>query len=82
MTEAIFIIAGFSCPIYIPTTPQSLLWVVPLTASLAIVYKATKLPKITPVNFIKETAALIGSILVFLAVTAVILYAVAWFITE
>ena len=80
-TEALSIIAGFTSPIQIPTTPQSLLWLIPLTASLAIVYKATKLPKITAGKFIQESAALLGSILIFLAITAVVLYTIARLIT-
>ena len=43
----------------------------PLVAAIAIVYKATKVPKITAVNFLKEVVILFGSIVVFMAVTAV-----------
>ena len=81
-SEAFSIIASFTSPIQVPTTPQSLLWLVPLTASLAIVYKATKLPKITAGKFLRESITLFGSIVVFLAITGVVLYAIAWLVTE
>jgi len=80
--EAIFVIATFTTPEEIGTNPQSMLWLFPLAAAIAVVYKATKLPTITAGNFIKETSALFGSIVVFIIITALALYALAWLITE
>lgn len=76
-----FVIASFTAPENIGATPQSLLWLFPLMAAIVIVYKATKLPKITAGVFLKETAVLFGSIVVFIALVAFVLYAVAWLIT-
>jgi hypothetical protein len=59
-----------------------MLWLLPLVAAIAIVYKATKVPKITAVNFLKETVVLFGSIVIFMAITALTLCAFAWLITE
>ena len=50
--------------------------------AIAVVYKATKVDKIEAASFAKESAVLIGSILVFIGVAALILYGVAWFVTE
>jgi len=47
MFSAICIIASFMVPQEIGTTPESMLFMLPLVAAIAIVYKATKLPKIT-----------------------------------
>ena len=80
--EAIFIIASFTAPEEIGANPQSILWLLPLAAAIAIVYKATKVPTITARNFIKEAAILFGSIVVFIIITALALYTLAWFITE
>ena len=77
-----FAIATFTAPERIMANPQSMLWLLPLTAAIVIVYKATKLPTITAGNFIKETAALFGSIVVFIIITALALYALAWLIVE
>ena len=80
--EAIFVIASFTAPEEIGANPQSMLWLLPLAAALAVVYKATKLPTITARNFIKEAAILFGSIVVFIIITALALYTLAWLITE
>lgn len=77
-----FLLASFTAPMDIGTTPQSLLWILPLIASIAVVYKATKVPKITAGNFIKESAELFASITVFILVTALVLFFVTKFVTE
>jgi len=76
------VIAGFAAPEEIGTNPGSMLWLLPLAASIAIVYKVTKLPTIKAGNFIKEAAVLFGSIVVSIIITALALYALAWLITE
>ena len=76
------ITASFTVPEKIDVNPQSMLWLLPLVASITIVYKATKMPKITASGFIKESAILFGSIVVFMAITAVALCVLAWLITE
>ena len=80
MELAASVLAGFTQPEQIGTTPQSMLWMLPLTASVAIVYKATKVRAIESRSFVKETALLFGSILVFIVITALVLMAVAWFV--
>ena len=82
MAMAAYILASFTTPMRIDTDPASMLWLVPLAASIAIVYKATKVHRIRPVAFLRETAVLFGSIRVFIVVAALILYGVAWFVTE
>ncbi len=74
------IMAQFRVPEDIGTNPRSLLLVLPLLAAIAVVYKATKVPKITVGNFLKETVLLFGSILVFMVITALVLATVAWLI--
>ncbi|MGB7581436.1 MAG: hypothetical protein WBL85_03185 [Sedimentisphaerales bacterium] len=74
------IMAQFRVPEEIGTNPRSLLLVLPLLAAIAVVYKATKVPKVTVGNFLKETILLFGSIFVFMVVTALVLAAVAWLI--
>ncbi len=76
------VMATFAIPEKITTDPQSMLWLLPLVASIAIVYKATKLPEIKIANFLKESVLLFGSIVIFMFVTALILYSIAWLIIE
>ncbi len=79
--ESLFVIASFTAPENIGANPQSILWLLPLVAAIAIIYKATKLPTIKAANFIKETSVLFGSIIVFIVIAALILHVVAWLIT-
>ena len=83
MTPAVVetILASFGAPMRIGTTPASMLWLLPLVVVIAVVYKATKVHKIRPWRFAKESAVLFGSIIVFITAAAVILYAVTWFVT-
>ncbi len=76
------VMATFTIPEKITTDPQSMLWLLPLVASIAIVYKATKLPEIKLANFLKESVILFGSIVVFMFVTAFVLYSIAWLVIE
>ena len=82
MLETVFIIASFTEPEQFGASPQSMLWLLPLVAAIAVIYKATKLPTIKAGNFIKEVTILFGSIVVFIIVAALILHALAWLITE
>lgn len=84
MTPAVveMILGSFGAPMRIGTDPASMLWLLPLVAVIAIVYKATKVHKIRPWPFVKESAVLFGSIIVFITVAAVILYAATWFVTK
>lgn len=78
---AISLLAAFTTPMRIGTTPASMLWLLPLVATISVVYKATKVGRMGLRSFTKETAALFGSIIVFIAVAAAILYGVAWVVT-
>ena len=80
--QPVFLLATFTAPEQIGTNPTSMLWLLPLTAAIAVVYKATKLPKITAGEFLKEVVVLFGSIVIFIITTALVLFAVAGLITE
>ncbi|MGB2866487.1 MAG: hypothetical protein WBC05_24365 [Sedimentisphaerales bacterium] len=79
---AAFVMATFTTPENIGVTPQSMLWLLPLVAAISVVYKTTKLPKIRFVHFLKESIILFGSIVIFMAITALVLVAFAWLVTE
>jgi hypothetical protein len=78
--DAILVMATFMVPEHIRTNPQSILWLLPLAAAIAVIYKATKLQTITVGVFLKEAAILFGSIIVFVIITALALYALVWLI--
>ena len=77
----ILVIATFTAPEQIRANPQAMLWLLPLTAAMAVVYKAMKLPTITAGVFLKEAAVLFGSIVVFIIIIALVLYALVWLIS-
>ena len=75
------ILGSFTTPMRIGTNPVSMLWLLPLVAAIAIVYKATKVHRMQPWPVAKETAVLFGSIILFIVVAALILHGVAWIVT-
>jgi len=82
MTLIAFVIANFTAPEKIGTDSLYMLWLLPLAAAVVIVYKATKVPTVKAGSFLKEVAVLFGSIVVFIIITALALFALAWLITE
>jgi hypothetical protein len=82
MASMIHILASFTTPMRIDTDPASMLWLIPLVASIAIVYKATKVHRVRAMPFLRESAVLFGSIMVFIIVAALVLWGIAWFVTE
>jgi hypothetical protein len=76
------VMAGFMAPEEIGTTRQSLLLLLPVVISIAVIYKATKVPRISFGNFIKESILLFLSITAFLLIIALILAAIARFVTQ
>jgi len=75
------LIATFTSPEQMPTSPQASLWILPLMVAIVVVYKTTKLPEITLRKFLKETTGLFLSILVFIVLTALVLHAIAYLIS-
>jgi hypothetical protein len=74
LLETYFLLSSFSVPERIELNPQSILWILPLAASIAIVYKALKIPKFQFRIFLKEASTLFISIIFFIAVTALVLF--------
>lgn len=72
--------ATFLSPEPVGVNPASILWLLPLALSIATVYKATKTPKITA-SFIREVLLLFGSIVLFMAAAAAVLFVVALLVT-
>jgi len=67
----------FTEPMYLPTKPVSLLWILPICLSVSLVYKAIKLEEFRPGLFVREVLFLFGTIIVFLLVIAVVLLIIA-----
>ncbi len=83
MTAEFWVVqASFTTPIQIDTTAASMLWLLPLVASIAIVYKATKVHAIRWKSFLRESAVLFGSIIVFIVAATFVIQAISWLVTE
>ena len=82
MADSSLVLAAFTAPIEIGTNPAALLWMFPLIAAIALVYKATKMR----VLFMKKY--LLASLLLFLSVSSFMIMAIAvlnllsWLITS
>jgi hypothetical protein len=74
------VLATFTTPQQIGPHPQSVLWLLPLLAAIAVTYKATKISQITAKLFIREATVLFLSITAFIIITMLVLYAVVWLI--
>lgn len=64
----------FMNPVDVPNTVWSFFWIVPIVVLIAVVYKATKLDDVLSWRYVKECAALAGTILGFMFLIAVGLY--------
>lgn len=72
------IAASFTSPMDIGTTPGSMLWLLPLALSIAVVYKATKLRELTVWKYGKEIVMLFGSIVGFMVISGLVLFVISW----
>ncbi len=75
------IIASFTHPMDISITPLSLLWILPLIATISLIYKATKLRVIIWKKMLRETVILFLTTTSFMCFLALIFWVVIEIIT-
>ena len=71
------LLAIFQTPMYIPTRPAAILWLLPLALTIALVYKAIKLEPFRPETFVREVLLLFATMVGFLVLIAGILLAIS-----
>jgi hypothetical protein len=76
------ILASFTQPENIATAWPFMLWMFPLLAAIAVIYKATKLRAILWKIFIRETLVLFGVLSGFMVLAVVVLNMLVWLITR
>lgn len=76
------VLATFAVPENIGTNPASMLWMFPLLAAIAVVYKANKLRVMFWKFFIREVVVLFGVLSGFMILAIVVLNLVVWLITQ
>ncbi len=79
--EPAILLATFTAPENIGTTPQSMLWMFPLLASIAIIYKATKMRVLLWGSFLRSATILFCTLSVFMVLSAISLKIIVWFVT-
>lgn len=76
------LLASFTAPLDISTNPQSMLWMFPLLAAIAIVYKATKMRVLFIGRFVRETLVLFATLSGFMLMAVVVLNLITWLATS
>jgi len=78
LCELGYLVATFTAPQNIGTDIKSLLWIFPLLASIAIVYKATKMRVVFLRKFFREVIILFCTLSVVMILVAVTLHVIVW----
>lgn len=63
---------------HLPTEPASLLWALPISFAIAMVYKAIKLESFTSQLFVREVVLLFITLIGFLTIAALCLLGVSY----
>ncbi|MHC5060452.1 MAG: hypothetical protein ACYTFK_05140 [Planctomycetota bacterium] len=74
MHELVPLLANFTAPEYIGNDARGLLWIFPLLASVAIIYKTTKMRVLFLKRFFKETVILFCTLSIVMVLVAVTLH--------
>ncbi|RKY12646.1 MAG: hypothetical protein DRP52_04450 [Planctomycetota bacterium] len=82
MLDGGFILAAFTAPIEIGTTPSSMLWMFPLLAAIALVYKATKMRVLFTKKYLLESLLLFLSVSGFMIMAIIVLNLLSWLVTS
>ena len=82
MADCGIILASFSAPTEIGTTPASMLWMFPLLAAIALVYKATKMRVLFTKKYLQQSALLFLSVSGFMVMAIAVLNLLSWMITS
>jgi len=80
MTTAL--LASFTSPIHIGTDPASMLWMFPLLAAIAIIYKTTKMRVLFWGRFIREVLVLFVTLSGFMISAIIVLNLITWLATS
>jgi hypothetical protein len=82
MLDVFAILASFTAPIEIGTTPASMLWMFPLLAAVSLVYKATKMRVLLTRRYLLESLLLFLSVSGFMIMAIIVLNLLSWLITS
>jgi hypothetical protein len=75
-------LASFTAPIDIGTDWVSMLWMFPLLAAIAVIYKATKMRVFLYKTFVREALILFATLSGFMIAAVIVLNLVTWLATS
>jgi len=75
-------LASFTAPIYIGTDHLSMLWMFPVLAAIALVYKATKMRVLFTKKYLLESLLLFLSVSGFMILAIAVLNLLSWLMTS
>ena len=81
LTNLTVILATFTSPQTIGTDPKAMLWMFPLLAAIAIVYKAVKTRVIFLRKFFKDVFILFCTISIAMILAGIALNLITWLLT-
>ena len=82
MPEMLYLLASFTAPEFIGTDAKSMLWMFPLLAVIALVYKATKMRVLFIRKYLLESLLLFATISAFMIAAIIVLNLLDWLITS
>lgn len=82
MHELTAILAAFTAPVNIGTNPASMLYMFPLLAAIALIYKATKMRVILWKRFAIDSLILFVTISGFMILAIAVLNLITWLVTS
>lgn len=82
LSSSFLILANFTAPEQIGMNPRTMLWMLPLAAAIASIYKAIKLHDFTFKAFFRQAFILFVSIVVFIIAAGAALSLIAYIVTE
>lgn len=77
-----WMLASFTSPIDIGTDWVSMLWMFPLLAAIAVIYKATKMRVFLYKTFVREALILFATLSGFMIAAVIVLNLVTWLATS
>ena len=82
MNSFVGFLASFTAPMEIGTTAASMLWMFPLLAAIAIIYKVTRMRVLFLSQLLIESLTLFLTLSGFMILAGIVLNIVVWLITS
>ena len=82
MADLYLMLSSFTAPIEIGTDKVSMLWMFPLLAAIALVYKATKMRVLLTKRYLIESLLLFLSVSGFMIAAIIALNLLSWLFTS